>query len=223
MAKIYSLGMDGLNGSGKGTQIELFSKYLDSISEPHLIARGDGVRFGNGIKIYDSPSKWWSENIDWLLDKTDNPQDKLNLQYQRLSREAEALRRKLERDFNGGVILFDRSFPSRVLTMRQYNPGISIEDSLQSRNPRNGICVKPIIPDLTVVLDVPQEILLDRLPRENTLGNIARRRILLSNYGFYAKLVEELKPRTDVLILDGTQTKEDINEQIVEAYSNARK
>jgi len=25
------------------------------------------------------------------------------------------------------------------------------------------------------------------------------------------------------LILDGTQTKEDINEQIVEAYSNARK
>ncbi len=223
MKKIKSIGFEGLNGSGKGTRISIFTKYFRSKNTQYAVLRGDGLRFGTGSKEYDSDSSWWRENVAYLLDKKENPLEKLNLQYQRLSRERLVTERALMNslsDGETGVILFDRSFISRYFTMQQYIPGITLENALKAVNPKTGKVVKPIIPDVTVVFKLSKQTLLERLEYGSGEGQNIRKRIVTEHYDLYMALVQEMESRGDVIIIDGEKDLAQIDKIMMEISNN---
>ncbi len=118
-----------------------------------------------------------------------------------------------------GVILFDRSFISRYFTMQQYVPGITLEDALKAVNPKNGKVVKPIIPDVTVVLKLSKQTLLERLEHGSGEGQNIRKRIVTEHYDLYMALVKEMESREDVVVIDGEKDLAQID-KIMKGISN---
>lgn len=216
-----TIGFDGLNSSGKGTQIKLLKKYLDRNKISNLILRGDGLKAGKGLRSYDFPSSWWLENASFLLDKSLDAEEKLNLQYQRLAREYEFFQKKGPQE----VILLDRSFPSRYFTMEQFFPGISLEDSLKSYNPKTKKPIKPIVPEKTIILHVGKNTLLNRINKKENF-NLERRKfiekVINKNYELFEKIIEKVCKIPGVYIIDGEKNKYFLSKEILEIYKNGK-
>lgn len=221
------VGFDGLHRSGKGTQIDLLSLRLSHQNIPFAVIRGDGTRRGLGLEPYDSPSEWWKVNYDYFFEEEKSLQDKLyrrNLLYQRLMREARYYKnRRLpniarESDVEKSFLIMDRTFISRFFSMRQVIPDICVDDALVSIDSRNNKRVSSVIPDFTFVLDVPQEILIERCERaiDQPDKKDFRMSHLLKYYGLYHSIIEELKKddRFNIQILDGRLSPREIHEAI---------
>jgi thymidylate kinase len=223
--KIYHIGFDGLNHSGKGTAINYFSRYLVTRSIPHKICRGDGVRFGLGDAPYDFESSWWQENVGWLLMK-DVPESelisKLNIQYQRLCREAIYHEKLLikENMSDDGIILFDRSYVSRLFTMRQFFPEISLEAALQCYNPKTGKSIEPIIPERTYILYAPKDVLFERVEISSASEpkKAVIRKILNERFGLFEQIVNELCEREDIILINSDRQKEIVFKEIIDQH-----
>ncbi|MFH1823127.1 MAG: hypothetical protein ABH817_00195 [archaeon] len=214
-----TIGMDGLNSSGKGTQIRLLRGYFSKKDISSVILRGAGLRAGRGLRNYDPPSKWWGENAQELLDKSTDYAEKLNDEYQRLSREFAAYKRRGRKK----VVLLDRSFVSRYFAMRQFFPNISLQEALTSYNPKNGKEVAGVVPDITFVLEVGKEVLLDRIRRKEGF-NLARKEIvertIKENYNLFCEILEEVRSREEIWVLDGEKDLYDLNKEIVGIIKN---
>jgi len=227
---ILTIGFDGLNRSGKRTQIELLMTYLTSQHIPFIVTRGDGTRSGRGLHPYDFPSKWWIENRENLLElNTEDVRSKLNLQFQRLCRESHVQRHRLSKqvvgEANQGVMIFDRTFISRYFTMRQYFPQISLEEALYCYNPRNKKKVEPIIPDLTFLLYVSKQTLLSRI--EQTDKGTPRfpkvYKYVSDHFELFNKTVEDILTRGyNVQILNAEDAIEEVHRKVIRIYKNVR-
>ncbi|MDE1848646.1 MAG: hypothetical protein KGH55_01280 [Nanoarchaeota archaeon] len=226
MSRVKSIGFDGLNSSGKGTQIRLFGYFLEQGGIPSIILRGDGTRSGLGREDYDPRSEWWKSNYEFLLDKSDNPIEKLNLQYQRLAREYRIVRKRVEKSWGRSVIILDRSYVSRYFTLKQFIPQISMEASLKSYNPKNGEFIPPIIPDRTIILKVPKSSLIERLLKKEDLRSPRGKaviNIIEKNYDLFMEILLELEGRKDIVIIDGDRDEKDINNEIIRFYEHETK
>jgi thymidylate kinase len=220
MTTISSLGFDGLNSAGKSTQIALFTEYLDERGISYAIARGDGIRWGRGLKPYDPPSAWWKDNASSLIDKSSDPVGKLNTQYQRLCREALVFRRRLARKAKGnrGILLFDRSFVSRCFTLRQYLPAVALSQTLHAEM-SEGHRVQPIIPDMTFVLQLGLPELLRRAALKDGVSD--RYRLVQQNLGHYnlwQDVVGECSRWHNVVPIDGEGDAREVHARVRRAY-----
>jgi len=216
-----TIGIDGLNSSGKGTQIKLLQRYFDRNGINYLTLRGDGIRAGRGLRDYDLPSAWWRENASYLLDKSSDAKEKLNLQYQRLGREYALFEKKGDQE----IILLDRCFPSRYFTMRQFFPDISLEEALTSYNPKTKKEIDIVIPDITIILDVEKKTLLERIKTKEKSNSKRRdivRGVIDSNHKLFREIVEELRHLPGVYILDGEKNRYFLNKEILKIYEDAR-
>ena len=84
---VISIGFEGSNRSGKGTQIELFSSHLEKMDIPYLVVRGDGSRPNQGKHIGDPISEWWSKILPLLKSPENKDSDLWNYSSARLARE----------------------------------------------------------------------------------------------------------------------------------------
>jgi len=64
--EIISIGFDGPNRVGKGTQCVLMQRCLAAHNIPALIIRGDGSRTGTGDGPGNPESAWWRAVNQWL-------------------------------------------------------------------------------------------------------------------------------------------------------------
>ncbi len=229
MNKINVIGFDGLHRCGKGTQINLLGNYLSSKGVPFLVARGDGTRRGQGIEPYDPKSSWWKDNYSYFFQKEGPLEDKLqrrNLLYQRLSREAHyQLNRGLptimkETNSEYAFLLMDRTFISRLFSMRQILPAISLEESITSTNPKNNKTVYGVLPEIIFVLNAPKEILIERCSQAKDQPDKIefRKDNLIRHYELYNQIVDEIMEdqRFNVQIIDGTLPPGEIHKTIKE-------
>jgi thymidylate kinase len=229
--KVLTIGFDGLNKSGKGTQIDLFKQYLDSKSVPCEIVRGDGTRAGKGLHKYDTPSRWWIEQREELTKLTsENYQNNLNLCFQRLYREIEikkyCLEKKLNKETDYGVLIFDRTVLSHFFTMRQYNNKISFEESLFCYNPKNKKIILPKIPEINFILSANKDILMSRLEK----SSIKIKKDFSLNYvSKYFDLFEESvqivnhDQKMNLFIIDSSVSEDKTHKTILEIFENVKK
>lgn len=218
------IGFDGLHRSGKGTQISLLQSKLDKINAPSLVARGDGTRRGTGSSAFDYPSTWWKERWDYFQDKSNGSffLDNANLKFQRLNREAKfyfykCLEKEMKRRKSDlGVMIMDRTLPSRYLTLLSFCQGISFEDSIKSYNPKNGLFVPPMTPDLVFIMHAPKEILLKRLEEttKSPKDYHCKINIISKYYDSFESVAKSLSGREGYSVLDSTRDPEELSDEI---------
>jgi len=233
MGKVI-IGFDGLHRSGKDTQINLLQRNLNLLKIPSVVARGDGTRRGTNSQVFDYPSRWWRDHWDYFQDHEDASKEleKMNLKFQRLNREAKLyFSRNLERmmrdlSSSSGIMIMDRTLPSRYLTMRSIIPSISFEESIKSYNPSTGKPIMPIVPYITFILHAPKEVLISRLEDSTSIGHDFnfKYNIIEKYYSSFVEVINELSNVTGYCILDATQNSESISknvlDKVLEAISN---
>ena len=115
-----------------------------------------------------------------------------------------------------GLMLLDRTLPSRYATMRSFYPEITFEESIQSYNPKNGLLVPPIIPGLTFIMHAPQEVLLRRV-RDTTFSEKdfhCKTNVVTNYYSLFAELLDFFAQREGYFILDSTKDPKELNDFI---------
>lgn len=202
MSKIISF--EGLNRSGKRTQIYLLRNYFKSANHPVEVLRGDGSRPGiDSSGFYDPQSKWWK---DWQCNQNKSSDD-WNLAYEVLSSENNSRLNDFFQDNPEGTIIMDRSYISRYFMLMQQGVNISLEDVARDTQ---------VIPDLYFFLEVPKEILLERVSDDNPSKTEFRREIVKKWYNLWDEVVgtaqEFLKDAFERI--DGTQSPESIHNYV---------
>ena len=155
--QVKVISFDGLNRSGKGTQLELLKQFLKNEKKPVQVVRGDGSREGiNNINYSDPQSAWW---VRWQTkkDKTSNDWDNA---YTVLSKEIEDEfhRFNYPEQNKNSFFLMDRCYISRWFVQRQRDKTVQFEKIVEDNQ---------IFPNKYFILDVPKEILLSRQSYDN--------------------------------------------------------
>ncbi len=224
--KVITIGFDGLHRSGKGTQIRMLSDYFAVNNMASLVVRGDGSRAGMGLVPYDFLSKWWKKNLSYFKREAHSPEEKklkADLKYQRLSREARAIKNRVlpnminESNQNLRWMLMDRTFISRYFFCKQIEPLINLEEALNVYCPR-GRKVETVIPDMTFALVAPADTLIERISREecNPEKYVFKTKMINTYYSLFTETLDELKGRRDIYIMNALRTPEEIHKEIVE-------
>jgi len=169
------ISFDGLNRSGKGTQISLLRKGLEKKYNVGVI-RGDGSREGMGNNDYhDLISEWW---VNWQKNQHKSSSD-WDDAYKRLSYENDVYINGLSSDT---VVLMDRCYLSRWFTVRQYNDDLPLskvhDESL-------------IIPNLYIILNPSKQSLMKRCSMDNSPKKYFRQGIIENWYSLWEDVVKE--------------------------------
>ena len=199
------ISFDGLNRSGKGTQIKLLRDYLENRNILVEVLRGDGSRPGIGSRdFYDPLSNWW---VNWQ-DNSNKTVNDWNIAYHVLSEENDRRYREFSIEDQRRTILMDRSYISRYFMLKQQGLRISLEEVADGTN---------IIPSLYFILEVPRETLLERVSEDNIGKTEFRREVIRRWYDLWSSVVydarEYLKEKLN--FIDGLQSPQTIHESII--------
>lgn len=218
-SKVISLGFEGPNRAGKGTQIELMESKLRELEIPYLVVRGDGSRPNEGSHEGDPISEWWTEILPRLKDPANKDSDLWNISSMRLARELVVFRDRVlpkiaEKNKKPlAVLLVDRTLLSRTMVPRSQGV-FDIPKNLYP--PNSKFEVQDICPDIIFNIIVGKKDLLERLDPNDPKYEF-RKKLILEKYSWYLDahkyLPHDLQDR--VVPVDGTLTSREVHESIV--------
>lgn len=163
---IITIGFEGPNRVGKGTQISLLAHYLTNREIPFLVIRGDGSRPASGLRG-DPFSFWWSE-MNKKLRTTARLSD-WDVASCRLAREMIVWRERVlprmirETGKELGCLLIDRSIISRSHVTREAG-SLNREDLYPQRFfTRIKITYETVCLDIIFSLSASKDVLRTRL------------------------------------------------------------
>lgn len=181
--------LEGIDGSGKGTIGKMLSSYLfDRAKSTHLFLTREP---------YDSP---FLAEIRKLLKETSDPKENARQLAELFVKDrkihAEVIKRHLE---EGTHVVCDR-YKHSTLVFQQAQ-GLLLEELMKMHD---GV----LVPDLTVILDVPEDVALKRILGDGTRTHLEvfeRSEFLKKLRGLYLALPGQLKnERVEVVDGDGT-------------------
>lgn len=191
---------DGNHRVGKGTQIKLLGATLLDIGVTPLILRGDGSRTGLGTSEGDPVSEWW-QGFKHKVHDADNEYDVWREGARRLMAEA-ALKIESHNGFGTAIVLLDRGRLSR--TQMTIKEGLPVNNDTLYRNDGNDSfsddVVLSIVPDLTVYMQAPTRVLLNRLSRYDPKYEF-RRSNIVGSAETYDLAFDEVSGNTDSIEL----------------------
>lgn len=195
--------IEGGDGSGKSTQIDLLTKYFEKIGQDVLLTREPGGTF-------------ISEKIrDIILDKThmemDDMTEALLYAASRAQHTAEFILPNIEA---GKIVICDRYVDSSVV-YQGHARGLGIDDVERI----NAYATRGTEPDLTILLDLPPDVGLARKKNQRALD-----RLELAADSFHIKVNEGYRILADrhperILSVDATMSIDDIHRTIVDAIN----
>lgn len=206
MIGINVFSFDGLNRSGKGTQLSLTRKHLKDNLENVIIIRGDGSREGiNNFEYFDPISHWWQR---WQKNKNKINQDWDNA-YLVLNKEIEDELYNFRQRYDNGFFLMDRCYISRWFVERQRDKNTPFNDIINRTQ---------VFPNTYFVLDAPKEILLSRQSDDNPKKAQFRKQIIEQWYDLWQDTLDRVQDRlgSSMIRLDATQDKYNINKKVLE-------
>ena len=195
------ISFEGPEGSGKTTQIELLTSRLKKAGRQFLTTREPGgTAIGEQIRnilIHNSKGDEMTAETELLL--------------------FTAARAQLVREIiapamiEGKIVLCDRYMDSTTVYQ-----GVARNLASNSVSAINHFAVGNVLPDITIIIDVPLEVSLERIKKRN---NNRPDRMERQSLDFYKKvregylLLARSLPR-HFLVVDGTKSKEEIHQFI---------
>lgn len=163
--EITIFSLDGLNSTGKTTQLRYLKQQLTAKGIPAAIRRGDGSRRGSGLVEADPPSEWWMTHHPQIAGAGVSGPESWRMATFASRRLMDELVDFTQQEFpcrlkevgkNHGVVLLDRGPVSRLFVARRYVPEITFEAAM-------GIDEKPayaeVIPKKVAVLHTDESTL----------------------------------------------------------------
>ena len=223
-SKIISLGFEGSNRAGKGTQIEILSNKLKEMNIPYLTIRGDGSRPNEGKHKGDPISDWWSKTIPLLKEKVNKDGELWNISSTRLARELLVFKNRVlpkmatENNKPVAVLLIDRTLLSRTMVPRSQKI-VDIKNNLYPKDSKFNL--EDVCPDIIFNILVDKDTLLSRLDHNDPKYEF-RKNLILEKYDWYLDahkyIPTELQNR--VIQIDGSSDPETVNKSIIEIINN---
>ena len=200
---------EGIEGSGKGTAIELTRSWLELEGRPVLLTREPGGSpLGRELRAY-------------LLDARQSivPEAELFLY---LADRAQHVRQIVRPALEGGSLVISDRYADSTIVYQGYGRGLDV-DTLYTLNQ---MAVGSLWPDLTILLDVDPEIGLERARRRNKeLGlEVSEGRFEAESLAFHTRIREgylawSAKNPQRFAIIDGTDTPEAVFAHIQEVIT----
>ena len=194
------ISFEGIDFSGKSTQIELFKDYLVEHNKKVEILREPG-----GTEI--------SEKMRQVL--LDNKNDKMFAEAELLlfsASRAQLVREKIQPYLEKGIYVISDRFHDSSTAYQGYGRGVAIDIVKQIHQ----LAIGDTIPDLTFFIDIPVGIANERRKKKSK-GKLDR--IELADTEFYNRVrngyLEIAKQEERFKVIDGTQTIETIQNQII--------
>jgi thymidylate kinase len=222
-ATILSIGFEGPNRVGKGTQCALLQDWLSERDVPSLIVRGDGSRTGSGDSPGNPKSEWWQEVNTWLHTSRASYED-WDLASYRLARELIVWRERVLPRCAGacgqklGVLLIDRSLLSRTMIPRAARVQVVSHHLYPLRPGRRGKKVSPdlVCPDLILNLTAPKHVLLSRLDINDPKYEF-RKRLIVETCAWFEDAMDYIPSylKTGVVKVDAARDREVVFAQIL--------
>jgi dTMP kinase len=192
---------EGIDFSGKTTQVELLKKFL--------------TRRGNTVKIIREPGGTTiSEKVrDILLDKKHSKMFIETEIFLFSSARAQLVREKIRPYLEKGFYVISDRFHDSTTAYQGFGRGIPLEVV----NHVNQLAIGETVPDITFYIDVPVHLAEER--KSNKIRNSGLDRIEISDMNFYERVRAGYKYLTDneerFRLIDGTQSINKIHELIV--------
>ena len=194
------ISFEGIDFSGKSTQIELLKDYLEDNNKKVEILREPG-----GTEI--------SEKIRRIL--LDNKNDKMFAEtelYLFSASRAQLVREKIRPYLEKGIYVISDRFHDSSTAYQGYGRGLSL-DIIKTVHQ---LAIGETVPDITFFIDIPVGIAAERRKKKS---QAKLDRIELGNSEFYNRVrngyLEIARREERFKIIDGTQTIETIKNQII--------
>jgi len=185
--------IEGIDGSGKTTQVNLLAKALRGRGYDVVILREptDGV-YGRKIRKMIEEGKTDPEELFklFLKDRKENIEKNI----------LPALK-------NGKIVIMDRYYISTLV----YQSEVGIERILEAHEK-----ISAPKPDLVIILDIPVDEALRRL-KVKSCDSFERREILEKHRKQYEKIAKYLreKEKMNVVIIDATGSEEEVHKKVL--------
>jgi dTMP kinase len=194
------ISFEGIDFSGKSTQIELLKDYLVDHNKKVEILREPG-----GTEI--------SEKVRRIL--LDNKNEKMFAEAELLlfsASRAQLVREKISPYLQKGIYVISDRFHDSSTAYQGYGRGIPIEVVMKVHE----LAIGDTIPDLTFFIDIPVGIANERKKKK---AKVKLDRIELADIEFYNRVrsgyLEIARQEERFKVIDGTQTIETIQNQII--------
>ena len=194
------ISFEGIDFSGKSTQIELLKDYLVEHNKKVEILREPG-----GTEI--------SEKVRKIL--LDNKNEKMIAEAELLlfsASRAQLVREKIRPYLDKGIYVISDRFHDSSTAYQGYGRGIPIEVVMKVHD----LAIGDTIPDLTFFIDIPVGIANERKKKKN---KVKLDRIEVADIEFYNRVrsgyLEIARKEERFKVIDGTQTIETIQNQII--------
>ncbi len=194
------ISFEGIDFSGKSTQIELLKDYLVDHNKKVEILREPG-----GTEI--------SEKVRRIL--LDNKNEKMFPEAELLlfsASRAQLLREKIQPYLEKGIYVISDRFHDSSTAYQGYGRGISLEVVKMVHQ----LAIGDTIPDLTFFIDIPVGIANERRKKKS---KVKLDRIEVADIEFYNRVrsgyLEIARQEERFKVIDGTQTIETIQNQII--------
>lgn len=194
------ISFEGIDFSGKSTQIELLKDYLEDHNKKVEILREPG-----GTEI--------SEKVRKIL--LDNKNEKMFAEAELLlfsASRAQLVREKIRPYLEKGIYVISDRFHDSSTAYQGYGRGIAKEVVMKVHE----LAIGDTIPDLTFFIDIPVGIANERKKKKS---KIKLDRIEVADIEFYNRVrngyLEIARSEERFKVIDGTQTIETIQNQII--------
>jgi dTMP kinase len=194
------ISFEGIDFSGKSTQLELLKDYLVDHNKKVEILREPG-----GTEI--------SEKVRRIL--LDNKNEKMFAEAELLlfsASRAQLVREKIRPYLQKGIYVISDRFHDSSTAYQGYGRGIPIEVVMKIHD----LAIGDTIPDLTFFIDIPVGIANERKKKKS---KVKLDRIELADIEFYNRVrsgyLEIARNEERFKVIDGTQTIETIQNQII--------
>jgi len=199
--------MEGPDGSGKTTQIELLKEYFLNKGYEVIITREPG-----GTQI--------SEKIrDIILDVNNKALSNMTEALLYAASRAQHVEEKIKPALENGKIVISDRFVDSSIVYQGYARGIGI-DIVESIN---NFAIQGFMPDITFFFDIEPEFAMKRKAKQKSLDRLEQEHILFHNkvYEGYKILLKKYPKR--IKSIDARQSIDNIFEQIIKEVSRLLK